>query len=96
MFFYVLFFLTSNIAFENTNNSPFFYMHQGRRIRDIQLVFETVWVLAASAQANHIVSLCSGPSLVFHLCTFSMRLSIKDETLYVVNIVDAICEYVNM
>ena len=82
---------------------------------DIQLVFDTVWVLAALAQANHIkrsmlwaftrlpqarifksLGYSSGTSLAFHLHTFSMRLSIKDETLYVVNIIDAICEYVNM
>ena len=45
----------------------------------IPVAFETAWVLAALAQANHIVSLCSGPSLVCRLHAFSSALGIYSE-----------------
>ncbi len=34
------------------------------KITDIPVTFETAWVLAALAQGNHTVDLCSGPLLV--------------------------------
>ena len=39
--------------------------NSGSIIYNIPLTFETARVLAALAQANHIVHLCSGPSRVF-------------------------------
>ena len=50
----------------------------------IPVAFETAWVLAALAQPNHRVHLCSGPSLV---CRLLVSSSVLDIVIFQFNIV---------
>ena len=66
---------------EEISNKEFFISLQEstkNTNKDIPVAFETAWVLAA-AQANHIVNLCSEPSLVFRRRAASSVLGIKYE-----------------